>query len=1175
MLWSAQEPTIARGVDDAPRVVTGTVVTSDGKPVAGADVWLVGETYPEPRAIVIDRARSSAAGRFRLVWDETRLKGRFVGSHAVWAHRKGFQTARAMFLESWTESGVDPDFPIRLTLAPPSETKFRVLDPEGNAVAGAKVAVVHLRDDQTSVPVELGDRLASLTDQAGAVVLRGTVGESIQTVQATTPDYGAQRFNRENGFAAENELKLVAVAPASGRVSADDPAAVRGVRLHVEGMKKVEDGAWISSLADVTSDGQGRFSIPKLLAGYVYAEASIADTAIYKQVMSANNEFEGARKIEISVPLERWGHVRGMIREKGTDKPVAGVGIRFSNSKSPGPIPLVGKTDASGRFDAIAPRGKEVFCFPDTPKAFLKLGRGIEMPEITGDGQELPPIELERGVSLRGIVVDEEGKPVARATVLGKWNRIGPAVKAPNGADMAIGFDFSVRAKTDVRGEFLLEGIHAGANVTLQAEAGDAQTGAPQPAAAGMADPVKLVISGANLVSLEGRVVDGSGKPASYVLVQIRSRTLRRDASPDPSPIRIRDGGPIRADENGHFETPRQVKRGFEYRAEVKPDDPSLMSDCFPWLALRPDTAPALGNVVLRRLRTVEGRILDSRGEPVAGARVRQSGDGPVWTEAETDANGHYRLPGVVAEPAFVFVAKRGFRLTGRSIGADSAPAEVTLAPSDEPARPMTTLPPPLSPAQERKLLHLIFDPYTEQVIKEKHSRDRFEVLRILTEIEPAKARELLERADFSVDVPVPDFRRGEVAVAIFKKRPDEGLDMIAAIRDPNARSFAYEQASAAVADSDRDRKLGILTESLVAGRAVADPADRTLRLADLGRRFLDLGQVDQAAKLLREGQEIARRLPSTGWPAFARGNLAEELALIDLSAATELLKGTEKEREHESHLGHIAHRLAGKNPAEAERVLRVSKDHWPYFRDMYTQRVCYRMVTVDPERALNLARTLMTNYRYKARALGAMALALASFKGDRDQARRLLDEAFGLLEQVAGSKEDQWDGLSMACTAAAGLLPIVEMVDPRMVREYLWRTLAIRPPLRGGDGRDAIALIAGARVAAMVARYDRDLARQILDSLAETEGSKLASGGRDASYVVSSLLRAAAFIAPLRAAALITRLPDSTTEPGPSLRNQARLECARVLATPPGEERWRMLERSFLLVWPIDSEED
>ena len=83
-----------------------------------------------------------------------------------------------------------------------------------------------------------------------------------------------------------------------------------------------------------------------------------------------------------------------------------------------------------------------------------------------------------------------------------------------------------------------------------------------------------------------------------------------------------------------------------------------------------------------------------------------------------------------------------------------------------------------------------------------------------------------------------------------------------------------------------------------------------------------------------------------------------------------------------------------------------------------------------------------------------------------------------------------------MACTVAAGLLPIVEQVDASLVPENLWRTLAMRPPWRGGDTSRRIPLIAGSRVAAMVARYDRDAARQILDGLAETELAKLASDG-------------------------------------------------------------------------------
>ena len=94
------------------------------------------------------------------------------------------------------------------------------------------------------------------------------------------------------------------------------------------------------------------------------------------------------------------------------------------------------------------------------------------------------------------------------------------------------------------------------------------------------------------------------------------------------------------------------------------------------------------------------------------------------------------------------------------------------------------------------------------------------------------------------------------------------------------------------------------------------------------------------------------RQAPHPGQTASARGKLAEELAPIDIPAALGLLIGVEEEREYGQYLGHIAHELAGRNPAEAERILMMSPDAWPNFRDNYTQRVCYRMAGVDLERA-------------------------------------------------------------------------------------------------------------------------------------------------------------------------------------------------------------------------------
>ena len=243
VLLVSQGTAPVRAAVDDEKVVTGKVVTTDGKAIAGADVWLVSETYPEPRAIVLRQGRSDEAGRFRLTWDEKPFKGTFLGSHAIWAHLPGFGPSHVMFQERWTESGVDPDLPITLTMLPSATTRFRILDPEGKPAAAARVTVVSFREDRTSLPDDLADRLAATTDEDGQAMLAGAPGEFMQTVQVTAYDHGTQRFQRPDGFLGENELKLAAMAPVEGRLIAEDPAAIRGVRVHLEGTHKVEEGA--------------------------------------------------------------------------------------------------------------------------------------------------------------------------------------------------------------------------------------------------------------------------------------------------------------------------------------------------------------------------------------------------------------------------------------------------------------------------------------------------------------------------------------------------------------------------------------------------------------------------------------------------------------------------------------------------------------------------------------------------------------------------------------------------------------------------------------------------------------------------------------------------------------------------------------------------------------------
>ncbi len=1158
------------GVDDRVAIF-GTVVTAKGQPVADADVWLVAWAYPFNKSVTLGKARTDRAGRFRLVPDEQRLKARDLGWRVLWAHKPGLRPARVIPPKDETPLAFEPGRPVRVTLGPPTLTTFRVLDLAGKPVAGLTVAVVFLNDGRSYLPDELSNRLAQRSDADGNATVSVVPAEMIRIVRITSESFGTQLFySGHDGFKLATNLFVQPVASAEGRVSADDPKAVRGVTVHLSTSTSDETRARGNGEAFVVTDQNGRFRVPALASGDLNVEAYLPEGSSFRAPRINIPKFNASRPMQIEVALKRLIRVRGIVRERGTGKPIEGVGVCLSSPDQVGALHFV-QTDTEGRYEALALPGSTSYLHLTEPKAYLKQGRGIETPIGENEGQTLPPVELIRGLTLPGLVVDEEGKPVADATVDGKWDRIYPA-NSPDHPGMAIGRTFSATAKTDAQGHFLLEGIHPGANVSLEAVADEARTERPQQSAAGVATPVTLVISGANTVALLGRVVDATDQPIAGAMVQIRSRPLQENGFPDAEPVRFAESE-IRTDVDGRFRTPRQLKRGHGYRAEIKSLNDALLPENTPWLALKTGTRPFFDKIVLRRLRTVRGRVVDSQGKPVEGASVRQAGDGPALTQAVTDSEGRFALPAVLAEPAFVFVAKNGYRFVGKSIGASDTAVEVTIHRVEEPLpKPLMTLPPPLPRTEELAILHRVFDGYAERVIKEGGRRELDEVLRILVWLDPVRANELL--SEKRLDAWQPDNTRLSLATRLVQANHDDARALIEAIKDANMRSYAYSEASVALPETARDHRLELLNESLVAGRAVADPSQRVLRLADIGGRMSDIGMIEQATNLFREAEVIALELPTTGTSAWARGRLAEELAPIDLPGALNLLKGTESERDHDEYLGKMAREVAGKNPPEAERVLIRMRDVWPHSRDEAAQRVCYRMVTADRERAVSLA-SRIKNYRHRARALGRMALALEKNKKDHALAVRLLGEAFDLLEKAVASGIDDWDGLGVACTTAAGLLPIIEQVDARLLAEYLWRTLALRPPIPGPKGRDGISDIAAADIATRAARYDRTVARQTFSGFAERAlALQIGLANWGPMFGGGEIFESSAIVDPARAAAMIESLREPTGLSSQELKNAARLKVARILARPT-EDRWRDVERRLLHLWPIDLEDD
>lgn len=127
---------------------------------------------------------------------------------------------------------------------------------------------------------------------------------------------------------------------------------------------------------------------------------------------------------------------------------------------------------------------------------------------------------------------------------------------------------------------------------------------------------------------------------------------------------------------------------------------------------------------------------------------------------------------------------------------------------------------------------------------------------------------------------------------------------------------------------------------------------------------------------------------------------------------------------------------MAEHNAAEAERMLDLLE--LPNLRFVYGLAVLHRMAAIDPARAARLAR----GYPYASQqgyALGIVAHRLADT--DSAAASSLLDEAYTTLEHAPPAIQ-VYDRRETAATRAAGLLPVAEKIDRRLVESYFWRTL-------------------------------------------------------------------------------------------------------------------------------------
>lgn len=790
-----------------------------------------------------------------------------------------------------------------------------------------------------------------------------------------------------------------------------------------------------------------------------------------------------------------------------------------------------------------------------------KYARALLIPvlaSVAGAAQPAAaPKQAPEKVTLRGLVVDDKGKPVSAAIVRGVM-----VMTLRQGGQTVTSGGRVPESKTDERGAFTLELASAKAYLTvrLRARHENAFTAAARELRGDDLDkPITLTISSRNARALRARVVDDDGKPVAGATVGMRHRPSGPPlfVQHENKPVDLPKDASHTTDREGHFRTTPCLDPDGSYQLELKAD--GFLAETTPWkeMTAQPEL---VFEATLRRLRPLQGQILDRQGQPVAAARVARS-DERQKVETVTDEKGHFQLRTAFVTPGFLFVSKPGFRFHGQSCDRPEA-LQIALTRREESAtEKWATLPPALPRDARKQLAARLLEPLLQQTrkgaddarIRPLQALGRLDAGRLLVELESRPLR----NAWFDAYV-----RRGAVQ-GLKDEAPEEAQTLIESMKDASFQSMGYLDLYDTVPEAKKAAQRGLLHQALLHARGIQASDHRIVQLAAVARRLWALGDKEHATKLLREGQEIARELPTAGWSGYARGAFAEDLALIDLEAALALMKDLKDSREYIRHHGNLAHNLAGIDPAAAERVfaLLLTRNDMQavYQRDQYAPRLCYRMAPVDLARARKIADTVVNPY-FKARCNGVMAQALAHRRPQ--EARTLLDRAFDLLEKQVTSGQDTFNNFWDAPSLAGLMLPVAEDIDAALVPEFFWRTLALRHPSpregsvpewrRGQEtkGLGALTLV--------LARYNREMALVFIE-----EASKRTP---DRNTYRMEHLRAAALADPRRAVSLVEALPEGGN------KDYLLLDVVNMLLAE-GDAAWKIVHRA-LAQWFVDDED-
>jgi 5-hydroxyisourate hydrolase-like protein (transthyretin family)/protocatechuate 3,4-dioxygenase beta subunit len=462
---STSTPSPARPMETTKRrSISGTVVGTDGKSIAGATVfWL---SYPKavlhPLAIpkdqkakpptgadVLGETRTDANGRFSLTadFDPDRYNHR-DGSNVVLLVK-----APAMgMLAHVVEAGATD---VALRLAPEVLIRGRLLTPSGAPAAGVRVTLHDFFNDEMTEGMAVGttstDDLVPRywpkprsTDADGRFTFDGLPQGTYANLDFWHPDYSVDEVTVDTAAAAENSgvmktyLKafeippvkptfthaLEPARPVEGRVTDKQTGQpLAGFLIQMTPMRR-HGGTTFHA----RTDAQGRYRVSVHSAETYRTAVYPPGDSVYLAARDRSRNWPaGAKFLEKDFALVKGRIIRGRVIDADTNRPIAVAAVGYQprgnnpNNREEYDFSNTVLTDSEGRFriNTLPGQGIVAVQTPDetyarVPGGPLVSGQGVSSIDVPNYGEAKPvEIAVRKGAVVKAKVVGPDGKPLA------------------------------------------------------------------------------------------------------------------------------------------------------------------------------------------------------------------------------------------------------------------------------------------------------------------------------------------------------------------------------------------------------------------------------------------------------------------------------------------------------------------------------------------------------------------------------------------------------------------------------------------------------------------------------------------------------------------------------------------------------------------------------------------